>query len=67
MKGRKCRGYLKRFINFEDFEMSKETELNCAKLFKNGPSKICGRQSLVDHDTSNFLKAVFHKCYLAHS
>ena len=45
MKGRKCGGYLKRFINFQDFEMLKETELKCAKLFKNRPSKICGRQS----------------------
>ena len=47
------------------------------KVFKNGPSKICGRQSLknlngfsllkADHDPSNFLKAVFHKFYLVHS
>ena len=41
------------------------------KLFKNGPSKICGRQPLknlkgfnlskADHTPSNFLKVVFHK------
>ena len=46
------------------------------KVFKNRPSKICGRQPLkdlkrfgllADHITSNFLKAVFHKFYLAHS
>ena len=30
------------------------------KVFKNGPSKM-------DHTSSNFLKAVFHKSYLAHS
>ena len=42
------------------------------KVFKNGPSKICGRQPLkylkwYDHITSNILKAVFHKFYLVHS
>ena len=41
------------------------------KLFKNGPSKICGRQplknlkgfdqSIADHTPSHFLKAVFYK------
>ena len=31
------------------------------EVFKNGPSKTCGRQpSKADHITSNFLKAVFH-------
>ena len=30
------------------------------KIFKNGPSKICGRQPI----TSDFLKAVFHKFLL---
>ena len=40
------------------------------KVFKNGPSKICGRQPLKnwsDMVTSNFLKAVFHKFYSVHS
>ena len=42
-----------------------------AKVFKNGLSKICGRQPLknlkgyglskADNTPSNFLKAVFHK------
>ena len=32
------------------------------KVFKNGPSKICGRQPL-----KSFLKAVFHKFYLVQS
>ena len=47
----------------------------CVKVFKNGPSKICGRQLLKNlkwyglpkqtiPTTSNFLKAVFHKFYL---
>ena len=51
------------------------------KVFKNGLSKICGRQPLknlkgyglpkADHtngpDHTNFLKAAFHKFYLVHS
>ena len=41
------------------------------KVFKNGPNKICRRQSLKSLkfklETSNFLKAVFHKFYLVHS
>ena len=47
------------------------------KVFKNGPSKIFGRQPLknlegygllkADHTPSNSLKAVFHKFYLAYS
>ena len=52
---------------------------NWDKVFKNGQSKICGRQPSKnlnwyglpnrwsDHITSNFLKAVFHKFYLVHS
>ena len=43
------------------------------KVFKNGPSKICGRLSLENLKgyeagciPSNFLKAVFHKFYLVH-
>ena len=46
------------------------------QVFKNGPSKICGRYSLkkfeviwsaqADHVASNFLKAVFRKFYLVH-
>ena len=44
------------------------------KVFKNGSSKICGRQPLknlkvygllkADHTPSNLLKAAFHKFYL---
>ena len=46
------------------------------KVFKNWPSKICGRQPLkkfnwyglqADHINSIFLKAVFHKFYLVRS
>ena len=47
------------------------------KVFKNGPSKICGTHPLenlkrhglleADHIPSNFLKAVIHKFYLVHS
>ena len=47
------------------------------KVFKNGPSKICGRQPLknlkrygvrkADYTPSHFLKAVFHKFYSVHS
>ena len=47
------------------------------KLFKTGPSKICGRQVLknlkgygmleTDYTSSNVLKAVLHKFYLVHS
>ena len=47
------------------------------QVFKNEPSKICGRQPLknlkgyglpkADRTLSNFSKAVFHKFYLAHS
>ena len=33
-------------------------------MFKNGPSKICGRQPLRNLNLKNFLKAVFHKFYL---
>ena len=32
------------------------------KVFKNGPSKICGRQE--DNNTSNFLKVFIHKFYV---
>ena len=49
----------------------------CGKVFKNGPSKICGRQPLKNlkeyglpragHTPSNYSKAVFHKVYLVHS
>ena len=43
-----------------------------AKVFKNGPSKIRGRQPLkhlkgADHILSNALKAVFHEFYWVHS
>ena len=37
------------------------------KVFKSGPSKMCGRQPLADYTPSNFLKAVFHKFHLVHS
>ena len=36
------------------------------KLFKDGPSKICGRQPLTYFPSSS-LKAVFHKFYLVYS
>ena len=39
------------------------------KVFKNGPSKICGRQPLLRHTISVHitLKAVFHEFFLVHS
>ena len=47
------------------------------KAFKNGPSKICGRQPLknsngyglrkADYTPLTFFKPVFHKFYLVHS
>ena len=41
------------------------------KVFKNGPSDICGRQPLKNLKSRpyhfRFLKAVFHKFYLVHS
>ena len=40
----------------------KKTNYIWVKVFKNGPSKICGRLPL-----KGFLKAVFHKFYLVHS
>ena len=50
---------------------------NWGKVFKNGPSKICGKPPLknlmgyglpkADHTPSNFLRALFHKFYLVHS
>ena len=39
------------------------------KVFKNGPSKICGKQplkNLADHIPLIFLKADFHKFYLVY-
>ena len=50
----------------------RKTKMIWVKVFKNGASKICGRQPLKNlkwHDllSSNFLKAVFHKFYLVHS
>ena len=54
-----------------------ENTFYMGQRFKNGPSKICGRQPLknlkgyylpkADHTSSNILKAVFHKFYLVHS
>ena len=37
------------------------------KVSKNWSNKICGRQPLADHITSNFLEAVFQNFYLVHS
>ena len=41
------------------------------KVFKNGPSKICGRRPLKNLKwyclPTNFLKALFHKFYFVHS
>ena len=47
------------------------------KVFKNGPSKTCGRQPLknlkgygllqADHTPSKYVKAVFNKFYLVQS
>ena len=68
------------------FKMKRKTDLQTSwcqlisiiwdKVFKSGPSKICGRQALnnlkgyglckADHTPSNFLKVVFHKFYLVH-
>ena len=41
---------------------------NCIldKVFKNGPSKICGRQPLKNLKKYDLLKAVFHKFYFVH-
>ena len=64
------------FISMFDVQYWKSNNI-WDKVFKNGPSKICGRQPLkitkgmyglikADHTTSKFWKAV-HKFYLAHS
>ena len=37
------------------------------KAFKNGPSKIWGREPKADHVPLDFLKAVLHKLYSVHS
>ena len=65
------RGYRKRPMTWNGLVIKLEqarkiigTTERC-KIFKNGPSKICGRQPS-DHITSKFLKAVFHKFYLVH-
>ena len=57
--------------------IAEELENKWNKVFKNGPSKICGKQSLknlkgygllkADHTPSNILKAVFHRFYLVDS
>ena len=60
-----------------NWSSSAKIGINWDILFKNGPSKICGRQPLknlkgyglpkVNHTSSHFLKAVFRKFYLVHS
>ena len=49
--------------------LSKCDNIKWDKVFRNGPSEICGRQPLknLSHIPSNLLKAVFHKFYLVHS
>ena len=59
------------------FKMKRKTDLQTSwcqlisiiwdKVFKSGPSKICGRQTLKNLKPSNFLKTVFRKFYLVHS
>ena len=54
------------FTEFHDnfiilFRYTKDSKKKWDKVFKNGPSEICGSQSL---NCSNFLKAVFHKYHL---
>ena len=48
-----------------------ESSMKCTfRVFKNGPSTICGRQPVKNmkaYGLSKFLKAVFHKLYLVHS
>ena len=61
----------------KDYIQFKKPNHIWGKLFKTGPSKICGRQVLenlkgygmleTDHTSSNVLKAVLHKFYLVHS
>ena len=48
---------------FYNSSLSKYSCYMTDKVLKNESSKICGRKAF----TSNFLKAVFHKFYLAHS
>ena len=62
------------FLIFSPWKVERWTVfLNCikwGKVFKNGPSKICGRQplkTLKEYGLLNFLKAVFCKRYLDHS
>ena len=60
-----------------NWSSSAKIGINWDKLFKNGPSKICGKQPLrnlrgyglpkVNHTSSKFLKAVVRKFYLVHS
>ena len=55
--------YKRRAIN-----RSSNGRMGYIKVFKNGPSKICGRQATeADHITSYSLKVVFHEFYLVHS
>ena len=59
------------------FEYVTVAGFNWEEVFKNGSSKICGRQPLknlkgygqpkADHTPSIFLKVVFHKFYLVRS
>ena len=51
-------------FDIERFHKLCKQTYKCDKVFKNGPSKIWGRQplkKLIGHIPSNFLKAVFHK------
>ena len=65
-------------LPLQEMGWSKNIGINIwAKVFKNGQSKICGRQPLknvrkygflkADHTPSNFLKAAFQKFYLVYS
>ena len=61
----------------KDYIQFKKPNHIWGKLFKTGPSKICGRQVLknlkgygmleTDYTSSNVLNAVLHKFYLVHS
>ena len=61
----------------DDTYIFKNLDHKWDKVFKNGPSKICGKQPLktlngyvlpkADHTPSKFLKTVLHKFYLVHS
>ena len=64
-------------INIKILDQNKIKIDKWDKVFKNGPSKICGRQPLKNlkeyglpeacHTPSNFLKVAIRKFYLVHS